>query len=309
LEDAVKDETVLEKVEIVDIAKQEREDKLSERDLFWKLCGAQQAHTDHCVLSTLMWAENLHRLQQSKAYRAIGLTWEQAVERFTPFSWRTAQRLADAFSEFGRRYFEVKSLVRISAQAYREVNPQFTDSGEIIIGSEKYPLKKEYAANIQAAFEAQKRRVSEALAEAASAKRKAERKAEEAKKLEEENAALKRKCEDLEHPKLYEHADRDYQHILLAMERHKEAIIRLADLRARKLSPDNVGRLLGAAAFIAMQAAKFCSDIRAQFGTGYTAPEPGDIAAIRELGAGARDVMQEYFEAFPLKRREEKDVQ
>lgn len=303
----MKEETALDRVEIQDVAAQEQ--KLSDRDLFWKLCGAQQAYTDICVMTTLLWAENLHRIQQSKSYRALGLTWEQAVERATPFSRRTAERLADAYAEFGRRYFEVRSIVRISAEAYRLVNPQFSESGEIIIGDERYPLKKEYCANIQAAFEAQKRRVAEAQAEAAAARKKAERKAEESDKLREENAALKRKCEELEHPKIYEHADRDYQHILLAMERHKEAIIRLADLRARKLSPDNVGRLLGAAAFIAMQAAQFASDIRAQFGNGYTAPEPGDIAAIRELGAGARDVMQEYFEAFPLKRREEQDVQ
>jgi hypothetical protein len=288
-------ETALEACQIEDLHAMTPERGSSEE--FWKLVGRQEAFTEVSVFSTLSWAENLFRLKESKHYQKLGLSWAETIARFTPFSVDTADRMATAFGEFGKRFFEVRSLVRLSAQAYRQLNPGFTDDGKIIIGGEAYALTKANASAIQAAIEASNQQLAERSAEVSRAKAvatKAKEQADNAKKAverkDEELQALKKKDSEF-----FKHVeDADHITIIQAHSQFEMVLRKLENLEAADLSPMNVGRLLGMIQYQRCALEQTYARLAEAKGLGDIAEFPVDPEFIESCYVGQRNVMAEY---------------
>lgn len=144
---------------------------VTDEQKMWILLGEVKQATTTAGLSRAMVAETLSRLKATKSYKAIGFTWEEFVFKHTNLSVDTADRLIADWKEFGRGFFNVQAIIDITREAYRLANPAETEDGEIKIGDQRYPVRKEFASQISAAFELQADRVRDASAQLAEAKR------------------------------------------------------------------------------------------------------------------------------------------
>ncbi len=231
------------------------------REAFFGLVARQEVLTTIGMFNNLMWAENLKRLKDEGYYKRMGLTWEQAVPRFCPFSYKTADRMIATFEEFGRGFFQVRDLVRITAEAYRQIAP-IVEDGHVIIGEEKIALTKANSARIQAAFESERKKAQEKAEELTRAK-------SDVVQARQQRDAAKKALEDIKRPKFVPE-DEDHEAIVAAeADFFRPMMARLRALAQRDgrhdatgdMSKDNQARLVGLLALMAGEIGKLRLDV------------------------------------------------
>jgi paraquat-inducible protein B len=156
----------------------------TELEQFWIDLGAQRALNSVATVTNLLWLENISRLKASKEYRKRGLTWEQVCE-YAGQSQPTVDRLISDFREFGKSFFKVIELTKISREAYRLVNPVEVEEGKLRIGEQVFAITKGNAPEIEAAIQAEAEKLrtkTQQLSDTTSELKKAREDHEKAKK-------------------------------------------------------------------------------------------------------------------------------
>ena len=125
-------------------------DSIADKPLFelgtW--VGRRQAFGLLVTKSSVADAECLKRLRECKEYKLAGLTWEEVCQRHLGLSRAQADRIISQFDEFGAAYFELSKIVRISAEAFRDIADVITENS-IEYNGETILIKKENGRKIQ----------------------------------------------------------------------------------------------------------------------------------------------------------------
>jgi hypothetical protein len=100
--------------------------------------------------STAAQAECLRQIHESGTYKQTGLTWEDFCQEYVGLPRQRVDELIKNLEEFGKTFFELSNIVRISPEAYRRVASKIKDQS-IQIGSELVPIIPENAARIRRA--------------------------------------------------------------------------------------------------------------------------------------------------------------
>jgi hypothetical protein len=161
-----------------------------ENQELWRRLGINDALTFVSVLSAAAWAENLTAIKNSKAYKTLGLSWEEFCDKYTPYTRRYADQLVADFKELGKAFFHVREIAHVSREAYINSDAVEIEEGKIKIGNDVYPMTRSYAPQIQAAFKAQEEKVQGLQGQLSDAKKGSKKAQEKAKRLEETNQAL-----------------------------------------------------------------------------------------------------------------------
>lgn len=268
--------------------------EVTDRDKFWIQIGRQEALNTLATMTNLMWAENLRQMKETGAYKQLGLTWEQAVEKTgAPFSYKTADRMIASLEEFGRGFFQVRDVVRITSEAYRAIAPT-VEEGHVIISGQRVALTKTNASQIQALFQAEQQKLQEL-------RDKQSHTEEELKKTRKDRDSAKRaversreELEQIKRPR-YSPDDPDHEQILRIAEERSMLLGKLRNVMLRDLSIDNKARLLGTANLIAAEMVELVYQIRDAHGRGYNAGvEEEDMRFAEEFRADGRDVLAEF---------------
>ena len=125
-------------------------DNIADKPLFelgtW--VGRRQAFGLLATKSAIADAECLKRLRDSKEYKSAGMTWDEFCQRHLAVSRAQADRLISQLDEFGTGYFELSKIVRISAEAFRDIADSVTEN-TIEYNGETIPIKKENGPKIE----------------------------------------------------------------------------------------------------------------------------------------------------------------
>lgn len=136
-------------VEIVQSAPSTDAEKL------WHLVGRHEALTLNAAFATAAWAANLSRIKESKLYLLQEKDWDTWCRNRSPFSYKTADRMIGEWQEFGKWGFVAREVLQLSREGLRALNPSFTESGDIVIGTDRYSLtNKKDIATAQLAIQA-----------------------------------------------------------------------------------------------------------------------------------------------------------
>ncbi len=258
------------------------------------------------TFTRVMWAELLTKIKKSGVYKTLGMTWEECIGKFTPFSVDTADRMIADWQEFGRAWFEVKEIVNITREAFRQAHPEIAKTGELIIGGERYAKGDTVA--IQAAFEQQRAKVEKLesrLADAERAKKDLATERDNAKKaVEKTRKEFAEFRYEVDHRAeiAWEHADED-QRFLIKLEMDRDFLLQrlrsFAD--CRELSAANQDRLVAFCEATWAEVHQVCEKIRGNYGVGLLSPNPASSVEVDELTPNKRSLIQEYEKKHPLK--------
>lgn len=97
-------------------------------------------------------AECLRQISESGTYRQTGLTWDDFCQQYVGLSRQRVDALIKNLEEFGKTFFDLSNIVRISPEAYRRVASQIKDQS-IRIGTELVPIVPENAGRIRRAVQ------------------------------------------------------------------------------------------------------------------------------------------------------------
>ncbi len=100
-------------------------------------CSAEQAAT-------------LERIREERRYRCCAATWREFCTEYLKISGAEADRAIRLYQDFGRSYFEVARLTRISADTFRLIEPHLRD-GALHHQGEAIALIPENARKVSAA--------------------------------------------------------------------------------------------------------------------------------------------------------------
>jgi len=114
--------------------------------------GKVQALSQVATLSASARAECLKQIRESRAYQAMGFSWDQFCTQRIGITSSYAARLIQRLEQFGKPYFDLMEIVPISADNYRAIAPAVSDRG-IEIDGEVVPLTAENAPRIRKAVE------------------------------------------------------------------------------------------------------------------------------------------------------------
>ena len=106
-------------------------------------------------------AAALRRIREEKLYKSCTPTWGEFCPKYLGMSKRHADEMIQLFEQFGRSYFEMSQLTRISAGTYRTIAAAVYDRAIHIEGRAPIALIPENAAQVTAAV-AELRRESKA---------------------------------------------------------------------------------------------------------------------------------------------------
>jgi hypothetical protein len=109
-------------------------------------------------------AECLRQVRDYESYRKIGLTWDEYCEQYAGLSRSRADDLIRNLNEFGKTFFDLSNIVRISPEAYRKVQKKIRNDA-IEIGAELVPIIPENAARIRRAVQDARRDAKRAWTE------------------------------------------------------------------------------------------------------------------------------------------------
>ncbi len=133
--------------------------------------GRQQAFAVIASKCSAAQAQCLQQVRESRIHDQFGLTWEEFCRRHFGISRSSADRIIQQYSEFGKAYFRLSELARISPDAFRAI-ADHVDDETITIDGEEVPLVPENAPRIRARLDtlrsqlrAEKRRTEPALIE------------------------------------------------------------------------------------------------------------------------------------------------
>ena len=114
--------------------------------------GRGQAFAMVANLSLAAQAECLRNIRDSESYKSVCDTWEQFCTQFVGASRRHVDQIIHNLEEFGAAYFRLSEIVKISPEAYRQLNPRI-EGEQIEIGGETFALTPENAGNIRRAIQ------------------------------------------------------------------------------------------------------------------------------------------------------------
>jgi hypothetical protein len=96
-------------------------------------------------------AECLRQISESGTYKQTGLTWDDFCHKYVGLSRPRVDTLIKNLEEFGKTFFELSNIVRISPEAYRQVATKI-EGQSIQLGAELVPIVPENAARIRNAI-------------------------------------------------------------------------------------------------------------------------------------------------------------
>ena len=97
--------------------------------------------------------ECLRRIREDKLYRAKGVDWIEFCQQYAGVTSSYANRLIKRLEEFGPSYFDLSSILRISADTYRQIARSISDDG-IAFDGEKIAITPENRDKIAEAVQA-----------------------------------------------------------------------------------------------------------------------------------------------------------
>jgi hypothetical protein len=110
-------------------------------------------------------AECLRQINESETYKQTGLNWDEFCPEYVGLTRPRVDALIHNLEEFGKTFFDLSNIVRISPEAYRRVASKI--KGESIqIGTELVPIVPENAARIRRAVQQARAEASKASHEA-----------------------------------------------------------------------------------------------------------------------------------------------
>ena len=125
------------------------------------LClGRQQAFGLVASRCTAAQVECLQTIRDQRHYQALGVTWEQFCRLYVGLGRSRADDLIRELEEFGPAYFRLSEIVRIPAQAYRQIAAHIQD-GALNFQGCAIPIAQENAPRIRAAVAALRRQSAE----------------------------------------------------------------------------------------------------------------------------------------------------
>jgi hypothetical protein len=90
--------------------------------------GRRQAYGLLATRSSAADAECLKRLRDGKEYKLAGMNWEELCQRYLGISRAQADRIILQLDELGAAYFAISKIVRISAEAFRDIADNVTET-------------------------------------------------------------------------------------------------------------------------------------------------------------------------------------
>ncbi len=200
----------------------------------------------HAALTNFLLVEKLDRVKKSKLYKSWDFsTWEEFIEQTFPFSVDTADRMVKDLRELGRGWFDLNDVLRVTRQAFRLVNPEFTDKGEIVLAGQAYALTKANSDAIQMAFSQAESELRRKAEEATSLKSELNKTREERDNAKKAAVDLTKKLREVKNPAPFADADEDHQIMLRVQSEVDAAMMRLRKLVGREMSADNETRYVG----------------------------------------------------------------
>jgi hypothetical protein len=97
--------------------------------------------------------ECLRRIREGRLYRSKCDDWAEFCQKYAGVTSSYANRLIRQFEEFGPSYFDLSRILRISADAYRQIAGSVSDDG-ISFGGEKIAITPENSDKIAEAVHA-----------------------------------------------------------------------------------------------------------------------------------------------------------
>jgi hypothetical protein len=265
-----------------------------------RMVGRQEVLDTFGCITAALWAENIYRIKTSKAYKKMGINWEQACAKFFPhLSIDTCDRWAQQFGEFGAAFFHIKDVVRISAGVYRQINPKLTDDGKVIIAGEAFALTKTNAGAIQTAIEAQRQQLADKADEAARAKaaaNRAQQERAEAKKAEEKAREELLTLKSAERDQTAGADDADHSTIISIHKTFEMCHRKIGTLAAKEMTAVNDARLIGLIEYHRRALAQLGQVVAENKGLGENSAFPVAEEFINDMYPGARNVLMEHVE-------------
>jgi hypothetical protein len=102
--------------------------------------------------STAAQAECLRQIHESGSYKQTGLNWEDFCQEYVGLPRQRVEAIIKNLEEFGKTFFDLSNIVRISPEAYRRVAANIKDQS-IKIGADLVPIVPENAARIRRAVQ------------------------------------------------------------------------------------------------------------------------------------------------------------
>jgi hypothetical protein len=109
-------------------------------------------------------AECLRQIHDSEKYKLTGLSWDEFCPQFAGISRQRTDDIIKNLNEFGKTFFDLSNIVRISPEAYRKVQKRIKNDC-IEIGTELVPIIPENAARIRRAVQEARRDAKRAWTE------------------------------------------------------------------------------------------------------------------------------------------------
>jgi hypothetical protein len=109
--------------------------------------GRRQAFALMASKCSVADATSLKYLRAGRQYKDAGLTWDEFCPRYIGISRARADRIISQLDEFGAAYFALSEIVRIPADAFREISPAVSDLS-IEYNGQTIPIKKENSRKI-----------------------------------------------------------------------------------------------------------------------------------------------------------------
>jgi hypothetical protein len=111
--------------------------------------GRQQAFAMIASKCTYAQAVCLKEMHDTRAYTKLGITWEEYCSQHCGIGRTAAETIIHRLEEFGEAYFRLAVLVRISPDAFREIQDHVT-AATIELDGEQIPLTPDNAQKIRA---------------------------------------------------------------------------------------------------------------------------------------------------------------
>ena len=115
--------------------------------------GRQQAFAVIAARCSAAQAVTLGKIKETRAYEALGFTWDQYCPQYFGISRVTADRIIQQLSEFGQSYFRLGELTRITEGEFRQIASKVTDEA-VEFDGESIPLTPENAPRLRQAVRA-----------------------------------------------------------------------------------------------------------------------------------------------------------
>ncbi len=235
------------------------------------------------------------QLKDEQAHKSLGLSWDKFCLDWIKVSRPTVDICIRNLEEFGREYFELNQMMRVSPKIYRQL--QITD-GKLDVDGELFALNAKNADVIAEAVDQLKesgRVAKRKEAEQRAAATKARQERDEARKTadawKDKDAEQRRREKEL-----FPGADDNHRTILLAATHIDGRLETLRGLSRKDLSEDNQARLIGYIENLYRQVIQLGGGIRANFGVAINARTDGDGVYLDELPEG-RDVITEFVDS------------